>query len=1292
MVSGFSISPRVCSALSIRMKRAFRDAALPRLLAMLAIAAATAPAEPMINPPEMIPNGATGWVGTTQFGFKKVSVGRIFYTTDGSAPTNKSTEYAEGEAVTINRTLTVKAVHYTALSYSSVISADFIRAKLPAPIARYGGNTNFYPAVTCTLSVPRDGAAPLIHYTLDGSAPTPSSTIYSGPLTFRATTTLRAYAVQAGLDDSDPIQVSFTMPPPPSPPQATPPGQPFSTNTQTIKLKSASTGIFYRYTLDTSLKVWDNAPIVAGDSISIVGKTVGEVITVRIQTCKTGYPPSAIVTEKYTYLPAVATPTASRPAGYFYDTATVILSSGTSGADIRYVLDSQPLGPNSPDGSKPIFLESSAYLKATAFKSPQPASGILTVQYNLRLTAPILGRQSQQFKDVLYVRISAKAPNAGIYYTLDGTDPTVTTGTLIRNGDSVAIGAPITELRAFAVKDGIASAIVSATYTRTNEIKKLSAPIIEPAGRDFVDSQSVELRSAEGAGAQIHYTVDGSVPTRASPVYLDGHPLRFDSTTMLRAQAFPVSGSLESSDISEARYTLTPSQPYATPTPTEPYANSVAVTLETRTRNGSIRYLLGDAPLALEFGTLYEKGKPIVINSTTRLRAVTVIGTGTDVKFSAALDVVYEIYTSNPSDTLAAGASRSLTGGFVFVNNSGFPIIAKTHSLAGFPVTGFRDPSLGILLQAIPTDNSVKVIYTRQANQAGSLYRIVNGSVEYLSSDSRVDLNQGGEYFIGVDTLPPILTLLSQTPKSGDSTVVRLSVTDNIINPTCRITSPGLPGGEAARKPGADGSVTAMIKSPGPDVDPKALWFRAAAGDFYNTGRLPKDATGRIYVSQIWGKVKTPDVLPMGQAVSPWTMAGFPVSASAPVIWGQVKQDNPDAGLKAAVWSIAEGANVFLDDSSAITPGMAIWLGSPSARNSISLSRFRAGESGSDGSYRMLLHTGWNQVTSPSLDKVYWPTTKTTTKNGQVLLKAPYQYFPASDGYIQVDSLDPWIGYFVYYYGTRDTVIQVYTDPSRRGSAKSGAGEGAENPTTMSATVSEGVGISLDFGKSTPLFLGAMAWAQDGVGSEDEPELPAWGRSMAAWSQREGRHLVSDQVRFHSGGISQWKVVLEDAAKETGGTAGPGKIKVVEGVLPLGYQAWAVSGSRGMKFRLEPGMEVPLSGLARDTLTVYAGPLAKLDAIPELSTAVASVERFAYDLEKGPNGTVLRVALPWNSGLEAEIWSASGRLLAASSPGRLTPGIYRFPLSRGTGSQAGFLKIRLRGESGQREFSRKVRF
>jgi multiple sugar transport system permease protein len=96
-----------------------------------------------------------------------------------------------------------------------------------------------------------------------------------------------------------------------------------------------------------------------------------------------------------------------------------------------------------------------------------------------------------------------------------------------------------------------------------------------------------------------------------------------------------------------------------------------------------------------------------------------------------------------------------------------------------------------------------------------------------------------------------------------------------------------------------------------------------------------------------------------------------------------------------------------------------------------------------------------------------------------------------------------------------------------------------------------------------------------------------------------------------------WNVVLEDSGRAGAQSPASGNIRVREGALPAGYQAWAVSTARGLKFRLQPGLEMPWSGLSRDTLSIYAGTAA-IGA-----TALATMAGYAFAKYRFPGDKLL---------------------------------------------------------------------
>src|SRR5882724_6866819 len=123
----------------------------------------------------------------------------IFYTTDGSTPTTASTKYAA--PFTLTTTTTVNAVAAgNSLLQSPVASATYtLSTQVVAPTFNPppGGYTS---AQSVAISTTTLGAT--IYYTTDGSAPTTSSTQYTGPISVAATETLSAIAAATNLSNS----------------------------------------------------------------------------------------------------------------------------------------------------------------------------------------------------------------------------------------------------------------------------------------------------------------------------------------------------------------------------------------------------------------------------------------------------------------------------------------------------------------------------------------------------------------------------------------------------------------------------------------------------------------------------------------------------------------------------------------------------------------------------------------------------------------------------------------------------------------------------------------------------------------------------------------------------------------------------------------------------------------------------------------------------------------------------------------------------------------------------------
>src|SRR5581483_10984558 len=130
----------------------------------------------------------------------------IYYTNDGTTPTTSSTAYTGPILVSSTQTLKALGVE-SGYGNSAVATASFsISAPLPVFSPKAGTYTS---SQSVTITDPAAGA--VIYYTTDGSKPTTSSTVYSGPITVSSTQTLKAIAAAAGYSNSGAATALYTI-------------------------------------------------------------------------------------------------------------------------------------------------------------------------------------------------------------------------------------------------------------------------------------------------------------------------------------------------------------------------------------------------------------------------------------------------------------------------------------------------------------------------------------------------------------------------------------------------------------------------------------------------------------------------------------------------------------------------------------------------------------------------------------------------------------------------------------------------------------------------------------------------------------------------------------------------------------------------------------------------------------------------------------------------------------------------------------------------------------------------
>lgn len=241
------------------------------------------------------------------------------------------------------------------------------------------------------------------------------------------------------------------------------------------------------------------------------------------------------------------------------------------------------------------------------------------------------------------VVVSDTTPNATLFFTLDGTNPTGNS-TVYANPISVA-EEKTTTIRAMAQATGFAqSAVGSASYTLAFPKDKAKPVTFEPPAGLYENPVPVGLASAS-PGATICYTIDKSAPscnngqcTGTSAQYSAGSPIPVDAPTGgggLTVQAIACATGFTNSDPTQSIYSFQVADVTATPATNTVVAQNTSIALHTDTastptENVRIRYNIGNigtvtdptCSLFQQQGPNGQQTAQVTISQNTEIRAI----------------------------------------------------------------------------------------------------------------------------------------------------------------------------------------------------------------------------------------------------------------------------------------------------------------------------------------------------------------------------------------------------------------------------------------------------------------------------------------------------------------------------------------------------------------------------------------------------------------------------------------------------------------------------------------------
>ena len=486
------------------------------------------------------------------------STATIYYTTDGTEPTTRSTRYSAGSysnisgtsvsAVLVPAGSTLKAMAYKDGVYSTVRSYT-VPSAITAPTVTDRGQYNADRSKWLVQLGSTDTSA-TIYYTTDGTNPTASSTRYSAnsntnvngssynSMRVSAGSTLKAVAYKNGTYSD---LTSFSVPSAVSTPSFTDRGQ-YSGDWSKwlVQIGCTDTSATIYYTTDRTEPTTSSSRYTAGSYTSVSGSSYSSIqvpagSTMKAMAYKDGVY-SAVAT--FSVPSAVSTPTVRVMGQYRYDNTKrlVQVSCSDSSATIYYTTDGNDPStsstrystnylPNvSGDSYDSIIVAEGATLKVMAYKNGV-YSPVTTYNVPSKPVAPTVTDRGQYGSDrsKWLVTLACSDSSATIYYTTDRTEPTTSSSrytagsyTSVSGSSYSSILVPAgSTLKAVAFKDDAYSDVY--TYSVPSAIV---TPTINDKGQyDSDRSYRLYIVTCSDSSATIYYTTNGTNPTTSSSRY-----------------------------------------------------------------------------------------------------------------------------------------------------------------------------------------------------------------------------------------------------------------------------------------------------------------------------------------------------------------------------------------------------------------------------------------------------------------------------------------------------------------------------------------------------------------------------------------------------------------------------------------------------------------------------------------------------------------------------------------------------------------------------------------------------
>ncbi len=672
----------------------------------------------------------------------------IYYTLNGTDPTDASAEYTE--AIHITETTTVKAIAIKNSASSEVVSATYtisnIETVATPVITPEAGNYNTPQQITITCET----ADAVIYYTTDGTDPTTESTQYNAPFTLDTTATVKAIAVKEGMNNSQIASAAYTMPVFLENLAAV-----YSTaNNDQYKITGDVVFVFrdhrYMFVKDATagMMIFDN-----NDSIITTEYNEGDVISGGIMG------KTSIFRGLYEVVPTANLAVSTENNGPVEPIVVTIPQMSNENDFMSQLVTVQNLTVTGIDGQNIIVSDGENTMKIfdrfnLITENDYAVDDVITSvtglvsKYNSdyqifpRTAEDIVKREvpaeptftpaAGTYVVSVTVTLTCETEGATIYYNIEPNDAQLEYTEPLTFNDT-------TTINAFAEKDGLRSTVVTATYNITDR-EIVATPTITPNGGNFEESVEVTL-ACETADAAIHYTTDGTDPTAESTLY--DAPFALNASAIVKAIA--VKENMQNSAIAEATFRkLEPVVPvnYTRITSLDQLQDGDKVIIASRYDNDETHYYVAPTRIASKLNGVAVTAENGII--TTEVDSVVWTIKIADGKYK---------FANASNDTLGYGTSGT---NFTSSSNKEWTIAEYTT-----PSTAFVGAYAGYKITNV--SNSIRCIAYREYNNNN-----VFGVYDISNNEEGTGYNFAIDIFVDLDDHAPLVATPTFSVPAGN--------------------------------------------------------------------------------------------------------------------------------------------------------------------------------------------------------------------------------------------------------------------------------------------------------------------------------------------------------------------------------------------------------------------------------------------------------------------------------------------------------------------------------------------